>query len=512
MHAWGKPKSLGAALVAIALAACTTAVPPSFKPGPTATPGAPSVNALTTLPPATSPPNTAAPTQTPASTPSLTPTEIPSVPATASPTATDFEATIARHLDALAAIAAQHDGIRAGGTSGYDASADYVAAKLAALGLEAYREPVDFTYFNEQAPVSLTVGRQTWTGGEWLHANLYSGEGDVTAVVESVGIRDGRATETAGCESSDWIDFNGGNIALVMTGGCLARDKVRQAQEHDAEALITMVPTWDDPNETLRPTLLDPTLIEIPAVVTGADPIDELLAAAGAGDEIVLTVDVFEEPATDDNVFGEIAGENDEIVMLGGHLDSALDGPGINDNGSGVAALLAIAEDMAAQRAPQRTVRFAFWAAEEFGTLGSADYVRNLPPQERERIAAYLNLDMVGSPNAGYYVYDDDVDPVSRDISDSLVAALSDSGITSGRIPSGGSDHIAFWLAGVSFGGVFSGIAPLTPDEADRYGGVTGEPADPCYHLSCDGRSNVDTATAALFGDAVAVVVEELAY
>jgi aminopeptidase S len=296
-----------------------------------------------------------------------------------------------------------------------------------------------------------------------------------------------------------------------MAGGCLARDKIRQAQDHGALAMITMVSTWDDPNETLRPTLLDPTLIEIPAVVTGADPIDELLAAADARDEITLRVDVIEAPATDDNVFGELTGETDEVLMLGGHLDSVLDGPGVNDNGSGVATLLALAEAVAA-RPPALTVRFAFWAAEEYGTLGSIAYVDSLSAGDREALQAYLNLDMVASPNAGFYVYDDDSDPVSSDISDSIVAALSDFGISAGGIPSGGSDHIAFWRAGIPFGGVFSGIAPLTPAEADRYGGVAGAAADPCYHLSCDDRSNADVGTAALFGNAIAAVVEDLAY
>lgn len=441
------------------------------------------------------------------------PSQPPSGRPTASPTANaGFEATIARHLDALAAIGEQHGGIRAAGTSGYDASADYVAAELEALGLEVQREPVDFTFFNEEAPVQLRIGPESWTGGEWLHANLYSGEGDVTALVQSVGIVNGQGTQTAGCDASDWADFDEGNIAVVMTGGCFSRDKVVEAQTHGAAAIISMVPSWDDPNETLRPTLLDPTAIEIPAVVTGADPIEQLLSAAAAGDEITLTVDVIEEPANDDNVFGELAGETSQVVMIGGHLDSVLDGPGLNDNASGVATILAIAEELSSRPAPQETVRFAFWAAEEFGTLGSADYVGNLSGQELERITAYLNLDMVGSPNAGYYVYDDDADPVSRDISDSIVAALADSGVSAGGIPSGGSDHVAFWQAGVPFGGVFSGIAPLTADEAERYSGVAGEPADPCYHLACDVLANVDTATATLFSQAVAAVVEELAY
>lgn len=433
---------------------------------------------------------------------------------TASPSSADGlnEATINRHLDALAQIAEQHDGIRAAGTSGYDASADYVAAELAAMGLEVTREPVAFTFFDEEAPVELKVGPDTWIGGEWLHANLYSAEGDVSAVVEAVGMSDGRPTETSGCESADWTAFTGGHIALVFTGGCFAREKVLLAQENDAAAIITMVPSWDDPNETLRPTLLDPTVIDIPAIVTGAAPIAELLQAAQDGGEIQLSVDTVEEQASDDNVFGEIPGETDEVVMLGAHLDSVLDGPGINDNGSGVATLLAIAAELRAQPTPRRTVRFAFWAAEEFGTHGSREHVEQLSGAEIDSLSAYLNLDMVGSPNSAYFVYDDDADPVSSGITDSILAALSEAGLSGIGIPSGGSDHIAFWQAGVAIGGVFSGIAPLTLQEADMFGGQAGEPADPCYHLTCDARDNVDTAAALTFGTAIAAAVEGLIY
>ena len=79
--------------------------------------------------------------------------------------------------------------------------------------------------------------------------------------------------------------------------------------------------------------------------------------------------------------------------------------PGINDNGSGVAVLLEAADALGAH--PKRRTRFAFWAAEELGLVGSRHYVRTLAPERRDEIAAYLNLDMVGSPNAVPSVYSD---------------------------------------------------------------------------------------------------------
>ena len=92
--------------------------------------------------------------------------------------------------------------------------------------------------------------------------------------------------------------------------------------------------------------------------------------------QVTVHVDVNREPATVDSVFAELSGANDTVVMLGGHLDSVLAGPGINDNGSGVSTLLAMAEAVADGPRPASTVRFAFWAAEEFGDIGSQQYVQ----------------------------------------------------------------------------------------------------------------------------------------
>ena len=72
---------------------------------------------------------------------------------------------------------------------------------------------------------------------------------------------------------------------------------------------------------------------------------------------------------------------NDNVVMAGAHLDSVQAGPGINDNGSGSAALLEVAEQIAKLK-PQNTLRFAWWGAEESGLIGSTA-VRQRPEPGR---------------------------------------------------------------------------------------------------------------------------------
>ena len=93
--------------------------------------------------------------------------------------------------------------------------------------------------------------------------------------------------------------------------------------------------------------------------------------------------------------------------MAGAHLDSVQAGPGIQDNGSGSAAILEVAEQMAKVK-PVNQVRFALWGSEEFGLLGSRHYVANLPQTEQDKIALYLNFDMIGSPNHVFFIYDGD--------------------------------------------------------------------------------------------------------
>jgi hypothetical protein len=501
-----RTKWLASAVAAVLISGCLSASVAS----PTASP-LPTQTLAPTAGPTASPVPTLGPTAT--ASPTLTPTS-PATPSPSPSTPTGGEeldqAEIDRHLDALAGIAVDQSGRRAAGTDGYDASADYVAGQLADMGYQVSRQPFSFTYFDEQAPVSLVIGEQSWSGAEWLHAMLYSAEGNVSGELQFVGIVM-ELLGTAGCEADDWNDFAAGRIAVLASGPCPRRSQVINAQDAGAIALIGLYPTWG-PNEIRRPTLFESAGIDIPVIVAGEESAAALLAAAATNATAEITVDVEMAPASDDNVFAELPGTSTQVVMLGGHLDSSLDGPGINDNGSGVATLLAMAAAFAERPAPEHTIRFAFWGAEEFGTHGSRYYVDNLPPIERDRIEAYINLDMVGSPDAARFVYDDEFGQSgSSAITVLLLDTMAENGTPGLPISSGGSDHSAFLNAGIATGGVFSGIAPLTPEEAQLFSGQVGVQADPCYHLACDDRSNVDTQAAFNLGSAVAAVVWSLA-
>ncbi|MBK3584152.1 M28 family metallopeptidase [Streptomyces microflavus] len=187
-------------------------------------------------------------------------------------------------------------------------------------------------------------------------------------------------------------------------------------------------------------------------------------------------------------------GDPNKVVFAGAHLDSVSSGAGINDNASGSAAVLETA--LAVSRAgyqPDKHLRFAWWGAEELGLIGSKYYVNNLPAAERSKISGYLNFDMIGSPNAGYFVYDDD--PVIEKTFKDYFAGLG--------VPTeietegdGRSDHAPFKSAGVPVGGLFTGASRTkTAAQVQKWGGTQGQAFDRCYHSSCDTTANInDTA------------------
>jgi aminopeptidase S len=215
------------------------------------------------------------------------------------------------------------------------------------------------------------------------------------------------------------------------------------------------------------------------------------------------------------NVIAQLPGADDsEVVMLGAHLDSTDAGPGINDNGSGAMTLLVLAERLAEFDRTMRTVRFAFWGAEELGQIGSAAYVASLDPAERQRLTAYLNFDVVGSPNYVRFVYDDlGATPGSAAITQLFGSYFEAEGLAWEPVDlAGKADHGPFSLAGVPTGGLFSGgREDKTNAQAAAFGGTPGLPADPCSHRACDRIANVSVAALEQMADAIAHALVALA-
>ncbi|MFJ2744348.1 M28 family metallopeptidase [Streptomyces sp. NPDC087440] len=196
-------------------------------------------------------------------------------------------------------------------------------------------------------------------------------------------------------------------------------------------------------------------------------------------------------------------GDPNKVLMAGAHLDSVTAGAGINDNGSGSAAVLESALAVSrAQLKPDKHLRFGWWGAEELGLLGSKAYVNSLPAAERAKFAGYLNFDMIGSPNPGYFVYDDDptIEKTFKDYYAGLGIPTEIETEGDGR-----SDHAPFKNVGIPVGGLFSGADyRKTAAQAQKWGGTSGVAFDRCYHASCDSLTNINDTALDRNSDAIA--------
>ena len=431
---------------------------------------------------------------------------------------------VTEHLEAFQKIAEnnpdpEYGTTRAAGTPGYQASVDYVAGLLEDAGYTVTLDPVEITYafppeLRQLTPVAADYETGVFSG---------SGEGTVTGDVVPVDINltPPRAS-TSGCDGAfteaavgapivadpagvtDFAGFPVGSIALIQRGGCSFALKALNAEAAGASAVIIFNQgNTPDREATLIGNATPPegsadTEIGIPVV--GASFADgSVLAQPGS----TAYVEVITETRTDYNVIAELEGKNtDNVVMAGAHLDSVIEGPGINDNGSGSAALLETALLMANLN-PENTLRFAWWAGEEQGLLGSADYVAGLSQAERDRIALYMNYDMVGSPNYIFMVYDADQSSFAppagvpipagseaiEDLYESYYTSVGES--YDDTQFSGRSDYQAFIEAGIPSGGLFTGAEGIkSAEQQSIWGGTAGQQFDPCYHLACDTYEN----------------------
>ncbi|XAS65678.1 M20/M25/M40 family metallo-hydrolase [Micrococcaceae bacterium Sec5.8] len=202
------------------------------------------------------------------------------------------------------------------------------------------------------------------------------------------------------------------------------------------------------------------------------------------------------------NIIADTGGSAEHTVVVGGHLDSVREGPGINDNGSGVAAILEIARWMKETGfTPANRIRFAFWGGEEDGLYGSEHYVDELSTAEKGQTMANLNVDMMASPNGVRSVHDGDgsefgdAGPAgSKQIEEVFLGFFQANSLPAeSTVFDGGSDYDPFLQAGIPAGGLFSGdVEEKTRAQVQSFGGVAGKVLDSCYHQACDTTGNID--------------------
>ena len=421
---------------------------------------------------------------------------------------------VREHQAAFQAIADANGDTRAAATPGYAASVDYVVETLRAAGWTVQLDEFDFTVaepIQQLAPIVATYPTGAFTG---------SGLGTVTGPVIPVNLSlVAPGASASGCLAGDFagLDFSGPNdIALIQRGTCPFATKALNAEAAGAEAVIIFNQGNAPDRMGLIVGTLAPESVDIPVV--GAS-FEQGVALSAPGS--IARVSVVNRPQL--NVIAELDGRNDDnVVMAGAHLDSVEEGPGINDNGSGSAVLLELAEQLAKLK-PENTLRFAWWGAEEAGLVGSTAYVNGLSEAERDRIALYLNFDMVGSPNYIFMVYDADQSsftaPVPIPSGSTAIEDVFESFYTWADEPyddtafSGRSDYQAFILNDIPAGGLFTGAEGVkTAEQVAIWGGTAGQQFDPCYHLACDTFANNNDHALDVNADAIAVSVLTFAY
>ncbi|MGB6209749.1 M28 family metallopeptidase [Mycobacterium sp.] len=410
------------------------------------------------------------------------------------------------HLTKLQDIANANGNTRAVGTPGYEASVDYVAGKLRDKGFDVQTVQFEARVFHSETG-SLTVGDRT-VEARALEYSLATPPIGVTGPLVTA------PDDSPACNAADYgsLPVNGA-VVLVDRGTCPFAQKEAAAVQRGAVAMVIVDNVVE---EQMGGTLGEKTDVKIP-VVSVTKPDGAALRHTSEPATVKLSAETKTIQAR--NVIAQTkTGLTSDVVMAGAHLDSVPEGPGINDNGSGVAAILETALQLGSSPDVRNAVRFGFWGAEELGLIGSRKYVQSLDVNALKDIALYLNFDMLGSPNPGYFTYDGDQslpldkrgNPVvpegSAGIERSLAAYVNSAGKTPRDTSfDGRSDYDGFTLAGIPSGGLFSGAeVKKSAEEAKLWGGTADQPFDPNYHKNSDTLDHIDRAALGILGGGVA--------
>ncbi|ODV61700.1 aminopeptidase Y [Ascoidea rubescens DSM 1968] len=302
--------------------------------------------------------------------------------------------------------------------------------------------------------------------------------------------------DNEGCDVSDFKSNEAAikdSIVLIKRGTCPFGLKSQLAGQFGALAAVI----YNNEPGLFQGTLGEPLDDQVASLGISSEVasiyIDELKNGATLNTTVV--VDSYIQKIKTTNVIATSkSGDQDNVVMLGGHTDSVEAGPGINDDGSGTISLLNLAVYLTNFKL-NNAVRFAFWAAEEEGLVGSTFYVNSLSPKENSKIRLFMDYDMMGSPNYAYQVYDanNNDNPIgSEELKNLYIDWYTENALNYTLIRfDGRSDYDAFIKNGIPGGGIATGAEGIkTKQEASMFGGVAGDWYDPCYHQLCDDLSN----------------------
>ncbi len=424
---------------------------------------------------------------------------------------------VKRHMETLDVIAARHGGNRAAGLPGFTHSALYVEAQLHKAGYRTRRLPVGYDRTDHIRDIVEQVRpRQRSVFHTVAQGVAASPAGGDTG--ELVTPRD-----AFGDAADSWEGIAArGKVALLQLRPNLLRGARREYVGGGCHGggVVGRQRIAADQTESARRALINARAAGVPAVLFYLDqadipiglvfdaPGDAELPPAGVvfssdatalredmkagGTTVRVELELRQRRVDTFSVLTEPPDATAARHLIGAHLDSVPQGPGIDDNGSGSALLLHLAHVFAAEPAAN-PVQFCWWGGEEDGMRGSRRFVETEPLQP---IRGYFNLDMVAAPNHVIGVYGNGP---QRHYIDHFTAIGQP--WLEGPVD-GMSDQVPFLDAGIPVAGidtVRSAPAALKSDrEAELFGGTAGQPFDPRYHTAGDTITNIGTRALAI--------------
>jgi len=299
----------------------------------------------------------------------------------------------------------------------------------------------------------------------------------------------------SGCDPSDFSSEVSGSIAFILRGECAFGTKSENAGKAGAIAAVV----YNGDKGPLSGTLGTPSKHHVATFgISGSDaaPFVKQLKKGDTVDGSAYIDAIVQEVHTKNVIAQTVGGDQENCVMLGGHSDSVAEGPGINDDGTGSLTLLELAV-LLTKYSVNNCVRFAWWAGEEEGLLGSDYYVDQLSKEENLKIRLFMDYDMLASPNYAYQVYNatNALNPNgSEELRDLYTSWYKANGQNYTYVPfDGRSDYDAFIRHGIPGGGIATGAEGVkTKKEQEMFGGTAGKWFDPCYHQLCDNLNNLN--------------------
>jgi Zn-dependent M28 family amino/carboxypeptidase len=354
-------------------------------------------------------------------------------------------------------------------------------------------------------------------GGKAINSTLFeysnSTDGLLTAPLAIVA--------NLGCEASDYPSSVTGNIALISRGSCDFGLKSALASSAGAAAAIIYNNVPGSVNGGLgTPGRPEGSYVATVSLTQAEGQAYVSQIQGGANVTASLDVKTVVELITTNNVLATSkCGDKNNQLALGAHTDSVGAGPGINDDGSGTVAILNVAKALAKYNV-KNAVTFGFWSGEESGLLGSTYFVESLTPAESLKIRAYLNFDMIASPNYVHQIYDGDGSAygLTGPTGSGDIEAFFEQYFTRVGVPynatefNGRSDYGPFLDANIPAGGSTTGADEIkTEKEAAIWGGVAGEILDQNYHQAKDTVDNLNQEAWLLHSRGIAAAVAKYA-